>query len=62
MKSNPGKATIGTQFNTGEQYGFGMKLGNTALKKVVDDAISKAKGDGTYDQMYKKWIGDVPKS
>jgi polar amino acid transport system substrate-binding protein len=62
MKSNPGKATIGTQFNTGEQYGFGMKLGNTALKKVVDDALSKAKSDGTYDQMYKKWIGDVPKS
>jgi polar amino acid transport system substrate-binding protein len=62
IKQNPGKATIATQFDTGEQYGFGMKLGNDALKKVVDEVITTAKSDGTYDQLFKKWIGEVPAS
>ena len=62
LKQNAGKATIATQFNTGEQYGFGMKLGNDALKKVVDEIITSSKTDGTYDQLFKKWIGDVPAS
>ena len=60
IKENAGKAKIATQFDTGEQYGFGMKLGNEALKKVVDETIKTAKSDGTYDQLFKKWIGDVP--
>lgn len=62
LKESPGKAAIATQFDTGEQYGFGMKLGNEALKKVVDEVIASAKADGTYEQIYKKWIGDVPAS
>ena len=49
-----------TQFDTGEQYGFGMKLGNDALKKVVDEAITTAKSDGTYASLYTKWIGQAP--
>lgn len=60
LKQNPGKATIATQFDTGEQYGFGMKLGNDALKKVVDDVLTSSKTDGTYDQLFTKWIGEVP--
>lgn len=60
IKENTGKAQIVAQFDTNEQYGFGMKLGNTALKKVVDETITKAKADGTYETIYKKWIGDVP--
>jgi polar amino acid transport system substrate-binding protein len=60
IKENAGKAKIATQFDTGEQYGFGMKLGNDALKKVVDEVITSSKSDGTYDQLFKKWIGDVP--
>ena len=39
-----------------------MKLGNEALKKVVDEAITTAKSDGTYDALFKKWIGEVPAS
>jgi polar amino acid transport system substrate-binding protein len=62
IKENPNNATIATQFDTGEQYGFGMKLGNEALKKVVDEAITTAKSDGTYDALFKKWIGEVPAS
>ncbi len=62
IKQNPGKGAIATQFDTGEQYGFGMKLGNEALKKVVDEAITSSKSDGTYDALFKKWIGEVPAS
>jgi ABC-type amino acid transport substrate-binding protein len=37
-----------------------MKLGNDALKKVVDEAITTAKSDGTYAALYTKWIGQAP--
>jgi len=62
MKTNPGAVKIATQFDTGEQYGFGMRLDNTGLKKVVDQVITDARDDGTYDEIYKKWIGDTPQS
>jgi len=60
IKKNKGATKIVTQFDTNEQYGFGMKLGNDALKKVVDDAITGAKADGTYATLYTKWIGVAP--
>jgi polar amino acid transport system substrate-binding protein len=60
IKENKGATKVATQFDTGEQYGFGMKLGNDALKKVVDDAITAAKADGTYVTLYTKWIGQAP--
>jgi polar amino acid transport system substrate-binding protein len=60
IKEDKGATKVATQFDTGEQYGFGMKLGNDALKKVVDEAITTAKSDGTYASMYTKWIGQAP--
>jgi len=60
VKDNEGKVKVAAQFNTGEQYGVGMKLGNTALKNVVDSSIEAAKADGTYDAIYEKWIGGTP--
>jgi polar amino acid transport system substrate-binding protein len=63
VKKNPGKAIVGPQFDTGDVYGFGMKLGNTALKTVVDGVLKTAKADGTYNQLFVKWIGtEAPKS
>jgi polar amino acid transport system substrate-binding protein len=60
VKDNEGKVKVAAQFDTGEQYGVGMKLGNTALKNVVDSSIEAAKADGTYDAIYEKWIGGTP--
>ena len=60
IKEDKGATKVATQFDTGEQYGFGMKLGNDALKKVVDEAITTAKSDGTYASLYTKWIGVAP--
>jgi polar amino acid transport system substrate-binding protein len=60
IKKKKAAAKVATQFDTGEQYGFGMKLGNDALKKVVDDIITSSKSDGTYASLYTKWIGQAP--
>ncbi|WP_433499376.1 substrate-binding periplasmic protein [Sphaerimonospora sp. CA-214678] len=60
------KSDIGEKFemvaslDTGEQYGIGMKKGNTELVKVVDEVIEAAKADGTYNEIYKKWFGTEP--
>ncbi len=59
-KEHPGKAKIVANFNTGEQYGFGLKLGNTALAKVANYVIAASKADGTYLTSYAKWIGGKP--
>jgi polar amino acid transport system substrate-binding protein len=61
IKKNPGKFEIGAEFNTGEQYGFGVKKGgNPALLKTVNDVITGAKADGTYSTIYQKWFGTKP--
>jgi len=60
IKQDKGETKVATQFDTGEQYGFGMKLGNDALKKVVDDVITSSQADGSYAALYKKWIGTEP--
>lgn len=63
VKKNPGKYKVGPQFDTGDVYGFGMKLGNTALKTVVDGVLKDAKAGSEYNDIFKKWIGtDAPKS
>lgn len=60
------KSDIGEKFemvaslDTGEQYGIGMKKGNTELVEVVNEAIEAAKADGTYNEIYKKWFGTEP--
>lgn len=49
------------QVPTGEQYGFGVSKDNPGLKAAIDDAIAKLMDDGTYDEIYTKWFGDVPR-
>jgi polar amino acid transport system substrate-binding protein len=48
--------------NTGEQYGFTVKKGNTKLLAAINKAIADAKADGTYKKLYEQWIGpyDAP--
>ncbi|MEU1203539.1 transporter substrate-binding domain-containing protein [Streptomyces sp. NPDC005813] len=43
--------------DTGEQYGFTVKKGNTKLVDAINKAIKDAKADGTYKKLYEKWIG-----
>ena len=60
-KKNP-DVEVAATFKTGEQYGFGMKKGNEALAKVVNEVIAQAKQDGTYNRLYRKWFGVEPQS
>ncbi|MCF7552012.1 basic amino acid ABC transporter substrate-binding protein [Pseudonocardia sp. WMMC193] len=58
-KKNPG-LTVTKEFDTGEQYGFGIRKGNTALTQAVNEALAAAKSDGTYNRIYTTWFGQAP--
>ncbi|MFG2076040.1 ABC transporter substrate-binding protein [Nonomuraea maritima] len=47
--------------DTGEQYGIGLKKNaDPVLLKTINDEITKAKSDGTYEQIFVKWFGKKP--
>lgn len=61
VKDNP-DVTVATEFNTGEQYGFAAKKGDgTKLTDKFNELLAKAKTDGKYDEIFKKWFGVAPK-
>lgn len=51
---------IGTTFPTGEQYGLGVKSGNTALLDAVNATLERIRSDGTYAEIYTTHIGTPP--
>ncbi|MGW2744219.1 transporter substrate-binding domain-containing protein [Streptomyces sp. NPDC001450] len=56
-KANADAFKVVDNLNTGEQYGFTVKKGNTALLAAVNKALKDAKADGTYKKLYEQWIG-----
>lgn len=44
---------------TGEQYGIAFPK-DSALDEPVNEALAEIKEDGTYDEIYEKWIGRPP--
>ena len=58
-KKNP-DTQVTQEFDTGERYGIGVRRGNDALRKQIDKTIKKAKADGRYNKLYKKWFGTEP--
>ncbi|WP_443065910.1 ABC transporter substrate-binding protein [Streptomyces sp. NBC_00503] len=59
---NAAEFTLAQNIDTGEQYGFSVKKGNTALVAAIDKAITDAKADGTYKKIYEQWIGPLPQA
>ncbi|GAB3437809.1 basic amino acid ABC transporter substrate-binding protein [Actinophytocola sediminis] len=51
---------VTAEFDTGEQYGIGVRKGNTALLEVINEALAEAKESGEYDKIYEKWFGTKP--
>ncbi|WP_366146632.1 basic amino acid ABC transporter substrate-binding protein [uncultured Pseudokineococcus sp.] len=51
---------VTTEFNTGEQYGIGVRTGNTALLEQVDATLARLDDDGSYDEIYTTWFGAAP--
>lgn len=62
ITDNADQVKIVKKYDTGEKYGVGMKLGADPLKSVIDSAIDEARANGTYDEIYAKWIGTAPPS
>jgi polar amino acid transport system substrate-binding protein len=61
-KANAEAFQVADNINTGEQYGFTVKKGNTKLLAAVNKALADAKADGTYKKLYEKWIGPYDES
>ncbi|WP_432029671.1 transporter substrate-binding domain-containing protein [Streptomyces sp. 1222.5] len=61
-KANADKFKVVDNLKTGEQYGFTVKKGNTALRDAINKAIKNAKADGTYKKLYEQWIGPYESS
>lgn len=61
-KANADAFEVAEQINTGEQYGFTVKKGNTKLLAAINKALAEAKADGTYKKLYEKWIGPYDES
>ncbi|HEY0186758.1 MAG TPA: ABC transporter substrate-binding protein [Cellulomonas sp.] len=51
---------ISANFSTGEQYGIGVKQGNTAMLDAVNSTLDRIRADGTYDALYTEYIGAAP--
>jgi polar amino acid transport system substrate-binding protein len=56
-KANASAFQVVDNLDTGEQYGFTVKKGNTALRAAINKALADARADGTYKKLYEKWIG-----
>ncbi len=51
-----------TEFETGEQYGFGVAQGENAdLLDAVNKAFQEAHDDGTYDTLFEKYFPTLKK-
>lgn len=56
---DPNFEVVGEPFSD-EPYGIAMKKGETALVEAVNSGLSEMKTDGSYNEIYKKWIGKEP--
>ncbi|MDG9713877.1 basic amino acid ABC transporter substrate-binding protein [Streptomyces sp. DH10] len=61
-KANADAFKVVDNIETGEQYGFTVKKGNTKLRAAINKAIEDAKADGTYKKLYEQWIGPYDES
>ncbi|MDX3003062.1 ABC transporter substrate-binding protein [Kribbella solani] len=62
VKANDDMAVV-AEFHTGEQYGFGALKDGSGPKLVAkfNELLTKARSDGKYNEIYKKWFGVEPK-
>ncbi len=58
---DPNYEVVGKPF-TDEPYGIAVKKGQTALVEAINKGLTDMKADGSYNELYKKWIGKEPES
>jgi ABC-type amino acid transport substrate-binding protein len=59
VNSSDGGLEIVQIIPTGEQYGIAFPK-DSDLRQDVNQALAEIKEDGTYEEIYKKWIGRAP--
>ncbi len=59
VNGSDGDLEIAQVIATGEQYGIAFPK-DSDLRKDVNEALAEIKEDGTYEEIYKKWIGRAP--
>ncbi|QGK71846.1 transporter substrate-binding domain-containing protein [Allosaccharopolyspora coralli] len=59
VKRNP-ELEVSTEFDTGEQYGIGVRTGNTQMREFINQSLQKLKESGEYDKLYQKWFDKLP--
>jgi len=59
VNSSDGELEIVQIIATGEQYGIAFPK-DSDLRQDVNEALTEIKEDGTYEEIYKKWIGRAP--
>jgi polar amino acid transport system substrate-binding protein len=43
-------------YSTGEEYGFAVREGNTALRDAINEQLGELRDNGTYDELYEKYF------
>lgn len=59
VKRNP-QLEVSTEFDTGEQYGIGVRTGNTQMREFINQSLQRLKDSGEYDKLYQKWFDKLP--
>jgi ABC-type amino acid transport substrate-binding protein len=59
IRTNPAFTVVGERFSV-EPFGIGVRLGETALRRTIDDAIRELWSSGRYQELYRKWFGVDP--
>ena len=59
VTENEGEIRYVESIPTGEQYGIAFPK-DSVLVEPVNQALAEMKEDGTYEKLYKKWIGIPP--
>jgi ABC-type amino acid transport substrate-binding protein len=57
LVKNPGAVTIAGEPYTVRYVGVPMQKGSVQLKALIDATIRKARGDGSLDQLAKRFFG-----
>lgn len=58
-QQDPDYVVVGGTFSD-EPYGIAVRLGEDEFVEAINGFLEQIKSDGTYDAIYKKWLGDVP--
>lgn len=61
MKMLPDMKIVATFREGEEKYGVTMRKGDLELLAAINEALRKIKESGKYDEIYRKWFGELAK-